>query len=160
VHGDATALPAAAFEMAIMTGHAAQVFLDDAAWERALHAVHRALVPGGWLAFESRNPAARAWERWNPADSRRRVEHPGLGVVEAWSEVLATGGDTVTFDEHHVLPDGTDLRCTNTIRFPGLDVLTGSLAAAGFAVERRHGDWDRSPIGPASPEFVLVSRRA
>jgi ubiquinone/menaquinone biosynthesis C-methylase UbiE len=158
VHGDATALPPAAAELAVMTGHVAQVFLDDAAWARTLRAVRRALVPGGRLAFESRNPAARAWERWNPADSRRRVRHPPLGTVEAWTEVLRATGDTVTFDEHHVLPDGEDLRYTNTIRFPGLDLLTASLTAAGFAVERAHGDWDRSAIGPASPEFILVAR--
>jgi SAM-dependent methyltransferase len=158
LHGDAAALPPAAAELAIMTGHVAQVFLDDAAWERNLSDIHRALAPGGRLAFESRNPAARAWERWNPVDSRRRVEHPALGPVEAWSEVLRTTGDTVTFDEHHVLADGEDLRYTNAIRFPVLDLLTASLAAAGFAVERSHGDWDGSPIGPASAEFILVAR--
>jgi SAM-dependent methyltransferase len=158
LHGDAATLPPAAAELAIMTGHVAQVFLDDAAWEQALRAVHRALVPGGRLAFESRNPAARAWERWNPVDSRRRLEHPALGPVEVWHEVLRATGDTVTFDEHHVLTGGEDLRYTNTIRFFGLDVLTASLAGAGFAVERSHGDWDGSPIGPASAEFILVAR--
>jgi SAM-dependent methyltransferase len=154
VHGDAADLPPAAFELAIMTGHVAQVFLDDAAWERNLRAIHRALAPGGRLAFESRNPAARAWQRWNPVDSRRRV-----GDVEVWSQVLRASGDTVTFDEHHVLAGGEDLRYTNTIRFPDLALLTGSLATAGFAVERSHGDWDRTPIGAGSPEFVLVARR-
>lgn len=160
VHGDATALPPSAADLAIMTGHVAQVFLDDPAWHRALRAVRRALVAGGRLAFESRNPAARAWERWNPAESRRRVEHPALGPVEVWHDVLRATGDTVTFDEHHVLADGEDLRYPNTIRFPGLDLLTASLTAAGFHVERSHGDWDRSAIGPASPEFILVARAA
>jgi SAM-dependent methyltransferase len=158
IRGDATALPAAGAELAIMTGHVAQVFLDDAAWQRNLRAIRAALAPGGRLAFESRNPAARAWERWNPADSRRRVQHPSLGTVEVWGEVLRATGDTVTFDEHHVLPDGEDLRYPNTIRFPALDLLTASLAAAGFALERGHGDWDGSPIGPTSPEFILVAR--
>jgi SAM-dependent methyltransferase len=160
VHGDATALPPAAADLAIMTGHVAQVFLDDAAWEQALRAVRRALVPGGRLAFESRNPAARAWEQWNPVESRRRVEHPALGPVEVWHEVLRATGDTVTFDEHHVLAGGEDLRYTNAIRFPALDVLTASLTDAGFVVERSLGDWDGSPIGPASPEFILVARVA
>jgi SAM-dependent methyltransferase len=160
IHGDAPALPPAAAELAIMTGHVAQVFLDDAAWQRNLRAIRAALAPGGRLAFESRNPAARAWERWNPADSRRRVQHPSLGTVQVWSEVLRATGDTVTFDEHHVLADGEDLRYTNTIRFPALDLLTASLTAAGFAIERGHGDWDGSPIGPTSPEFILVARTA
>jgi SAM-dependent methyltransferase len=156
--GDATALAPSTADLAVMTGHVAQVFLDDPAWHRTLRAVRRALAPGGRLAFESRNPAARAWLRWNPAESRRRVEHPALGPVEVWQEVRRASGDTVSFDEHHVLADGEDLCYPNTIRFPGLDLLTASLTATGFAVERGYGDWDRSAIGPASPEFILVAR--
>jgi SAM-dependent methyltransferase len=157
--GDATALPPASAELAVMTGHVAQVFLDDAAWEHALHAVHRALVSGGRLAFESRNPAARAWERWNPVDSRRTVDDPRLGPVLGWHEVLSVDGPVVTFDEHHRLADGEDLRYRNAIRFPALDRLTRSLTGAGFVVERGYGDWDRTPLGPTGPELILVASR-
>jgi ubiquinone/menaquinone biosynthesis C-methylase UbiE len=53
IDGDATtAVPALVADLAIMTGHVAQVFLDDAAWMQALRAVHRVLAPGGRLAFE------------------------------------------------------------------------------------------------------------
>jgi hypothetical protein len=44
----------------------AQVFLDDAEWATTLRAIHTALRPGGHLAFESRNPDDRAWERKIP----------------------------------------------------------------------------------------------
>ena len=50
-------------DLAIMSGHVAQFFVDDDEWSDALAALHAALRPGGYLAFESRNPDAREWER-------------------------------------------------------------------------------------------------
>ena len=38
-----------------------QVFVEDDAWLAALRDLRRALVLGGLLAFESRNPGAREW---------------------------------------------------------------------------------------------------
>ena len=55
------------FDLVVMTGHAFQVLLTDDEIRSALAAVRGALRPGGRFAFETRNPAARAWERWTPA---------------------------------------------------------------------------------------------
>jgi SAM-dependent methyltransferase len=63
VEGDASALGTPAADLLLMTGNVAQVFLDDAEWAATLRAIHAALRPGGYLAFESRNPEVRAWER-------------------------------------------------------------------------------------------------
>lgn len=54
------------FELVVMTGHAFQVFVEDQQLRSALAAIRAALTPGGRFAFETRNPAARAWERWVP----------------------------------------------------------------------------------------------
>lgn len=62
IQGDASALWDIGADLALMTGNVAQVFWDDASWESALRSLHRALRPGGCLAFDSRNPAAREWE--------------------------------------------------------------------------------------------------
>ncbi|GAA0503291.1 hypothetical protein Ade02nite_36080 [Paractinoplanes deccanensis] len=43
-------------------------------WSRALDDLHRALLPGATPAFESRNPSARAWERWARTDTLRTVD--------------------------------------------------------------------------------------
>ena len=76
-------------DLAIMSGHVAQFFVDDDEWSDALAALHAALRPGGHLAFESRNPDAREWERWTRdrvrtvvdlvpgPSSRRRCNAPG-----------------------------------------------------------------------------------
>lgn len=144
-----------------MTGHVAQVFLDDAAWIQALRAAHRALAPGGRLAFESRHPAAQEWLRWNPEDSFRRVDGKNEGPVEVWHDVTGVDGDLVSFDEHHCfLASGEDVVSSSTLRFPELDQLTESLAGAGFAVEYAYGDWDRSTITAASRELILVALKA
>ena len=66
IHGDATGLPAMQVDAAVMTGNVAQVFVTDEAWRATLSGIRAALRPGGWLLFESRVPARRAWERWIP----------------------------------------------------------------------------------------------
>jgi SAM-dependent methyltransferase len=64
------------FELVTMTGHAFQEFLTDDDVRMLLSNVHRHVELGGRFAFETRNPAARAWERWTPEHSRARVEAP------------------------------------------------------------------------------------
>lgn len=160
VDGDATALPALSADLAIMTGHVAQVFLDDGAWMQTLRAIHRVLAAGGRLAFESRHPAARAWLGWNPRDSFRRIDGQELGPVEVWHDVTRVDGELVSFDEHHrFLMGGEDVVSSSTLRFPASDHLTESLAGAGFAVECAYGDWDRSVITVSSRELILVACR-
>ncbi|GAA3462274.1 SAM-dependent methyltransferase [Saccharothrix longispora] len=56
----------AEFDLVVMTGHVFQVFLTDDDVRAQFTAVRRALRPGGRYAFETRNPGARAWERWTP----------------------------------------------------------------------------------------------
>lgn len=80
-------------DFAVMTGHAAQVFRGDEEWARVLADLHRALVPGGVLAFESRNPAARAWEGWTRSETLRFV-----GPVEFWHETAWVSLPLVAYD--------------------------------------------------------------
>ena len=62
LHGDAATLPPVEVDAAFMTGNVAQVFLTDRDWTATLHACRGAVRPGGWLVFETRDPARRAWE--------------------------------------------------------------------------------------------------
>lgn len=45
-----------------MTGHAFQVLIEDDEIRASLTAIRSALARNGRFAFETRNPAARAWE--------------------------------------------------------------------------------------------------
>jgi len=159
--GDASVAPSAAFDLAIMTGHVAQVFTDEDSWRRTLCEIHRALAPGGRVAFELRRPEVRVWTSWNPDDSRVHVTHPTEGPVTAWVETIAVDGDLVTFRwTYEFVRTGARLRSTSTLRFPDAATVERSLAATGFDVESVLGDWDRSPVRPESHEQIYVARRS
>ena len=70
LEGSHEILPNAAFDLIVMNSHVAQFLVTDLEWTQALTRFRQALVPGGRLAFDSRDPNARGWEAWNPVDSR------------------------------------------------------------------------------------------
>jgi SAM-dependent methyltransferase len=164
IEGYADALPDACANLVVMNGPVAQYFLTDEDWDGVLADAFRGLQPGGYLAFESRNPAARAWERWTEAHTRTRYPHPEGGTFEAWSESVQVmeGGKEGPLETHHghsLLPDGTHVVSEETLRFRPLGVLTSSLEGAGFTVEQVWGNWDRSALSEKCPEFVFLARR-
>lgn len=160
VEGTADVLPERAFDVAVMTSHVAQVFVDDGAWAQVLGRLVRALVPGGRLLFDARDPRARAWERWNPVDSRRRVRLGDGREAEVWTEVTAVAGGCVGFTHHYAFSGGAALVSSSTLRFRTEEELRASLERAGFRVERVYGGWDRQPAGEGDGEFVVVARAA
>lgn len=146
------------FDLVIMTGHAFQVLLGDEELRGALRAVRSALSGGGRFVFETRNPAARAWESWTP-DRVREVTDAEGRVVRVWHEVAdEPSGDRVTFTETFDSP-GWPRRHTGraTLRFLTPGSLTGFLAEAGLRVEEQYGDWDRGPLTRTSPEIITVA---
>ncbi|WP_250512554.1 class I SAM-dependent methyltransferase [Caballeronia sp. INDeC2] len=165
IEGDANALPfVGAADLLVMTGHVAQVFLDDAAFLATLKAARRAIRPGGAIAFESRNPAARAWENWTRERSSRRVEAPDGKTVEVWQERHAQPDPSTTgraaFTTHYRFmstPEDT-LSATSELRFRTLDELARLLTDSGFARIDWYGDWDRAPVDETSRELIAVAR--
>ena len=159
VEGDASALGTPEADLLTMTGNVAQIFLEDAEWAATLRAIGAALRPGGILAFESRNPADRAWERWNREATYERFDSPN-GPMESWLEVIAVGDDRVRFVGHNVFDDtGEVLVVESELRFRSRAELTDSLTAAGFAVAEVYGDWQRGPLIDTSRVMVFVARR-
>ena len=123
----------ARFDLCTMSANVAQVFVDDAEWLATLEAVHACLRPGGHLAFETRVPADRAWERWTKALTHQVVDVAGEGPVEDWVEVTEVIGDLVTFESPTVfLADGERMESTSTLRFRSEETLRSSLAWSGF----------------------------
>ncbi|ROR74154.1 class I SAM-dependent methyltransferase [Bogoriella caseilytica] len=121
------------FDLATMTANVAQVFVEDSDWIETLCAIHTCLRPGGWLAFESRVPADRAWERWTKELSHRVVDTGAGGLVEDWVEVTAVDGELVTFESPTVFhSDGERIDSTSTLRFRSEDALRSTVAEAGF----------------------------
>jgi SAM-dependent methyltransferase len=145
------------FDFAYMTGHAFQVLLDDEATMALLHAVGRALAPGGHFAFETRNPRARAWEAWTP-DRVRHVTDSAGRRVRLWHDVEQVDEDLVTLTETFAFEEGGDPAVSrSTLRFVSAEHLDQLLLAAGFVIDERYGDWDRSLMTPTSPEIITVA---
>lgn len=135
IHGEASNVPPLAVDLAMMTGNVAQVFVTDAGWHQALAAIRRAVRDSGWLVFETRDPARRAWERWTKEHTYREVEQPGLGLVRTWTELVDVQEPLVSF--RHVFrfaQDGSELVSDSTLRFRHRDEIAESLDDAGFGL--------------------------
>ncbi|GGR85035.1 methyltransferase type 11 [Micromonospora fulviviridis] len=158
--GTAADLPDAAYDVAVLTSHVAQEIRDDGAWADTLRHLRRALVDGGRLAFDSRDPAARRWERWNPTDSRRRLTLPDGTTVDGWTELTEVRDGLVCFLHHYLLPDGTEVRSPGTLRFRTETELRAALAGAGFTVDRVLGGWAGEPAGASDDGELIVLARA
>lgn len=147
------------FDLVMLTGHAFQVFLTDDDQRAALATIAAHLAPGGRFIFDSRNPAAREWEEWQPHNSRRWVDHPAHGRVEAWNSAMcddATG--IVTYGTWYRLANGRTLSAQSRIRFTPRAALEQLIAEAGLSVERWFGDWHGGPDGAQSPEFIPLGQ--
>jgi SAM-dependent methyltransferase len=155
LHGDATAVPPLRADLATMTGNVAQLFLSARDWAAALRAARQALRPGGWLVFESRDPAKRAWREWTREHTHRRVAIPGAGPVETWTDLTRVDGSLVSFRTTYVFHAGeTVLVSDSTLRFPDRGELAASVAAAGLDVVEVRDAPDRPGL-----EFVFLAQR-
>ena len=138
-----------------MTANVAQVFLTDEEWMETLRAAHAALRPGGWLVFETRDPAARAWREWNREASQRTVDVDGIGPIETWVQVTGQVGDLVSFRHTWLFErDGASLTSDSTLRVRQRQEVADCLARARFALEEVRGAPDRP-----GQEMVFVARR-
>jgi SAM-dependent methyltransferase len=159
VEGDSSALGTPDADLVIMTGNVVQVFLAEAEWAATLRHIHAALRPGGYLAFESRNPDARAWEGWNREATYERFDSP-YGKVECWLELVSVGHGRVRFEGHNVFTaTGEVVVASSELRFRTPAELTDSLTNAGFTVEHVYGDWNRGSFTDASRFMAFIARR-
>ncbi|MBN3757804.1 class I SAM-dependent methyltransferase [Paraburkholderia sp. Tr-20389] len=160
IEGDATRLGALDADLAVMTGHVAQVFLDDAGFVATLVAAHAALRRGGKLAFESRNPVVSPWTTWTPQQSRRVIDDTQHGAVEIWQQLVDVQAGRVRFDTVYRFTACDDtVVSTSELRFRTQTELSEALRKAGFSEMEWFGDWSRSPVDETSRELIVVATR-
>ena len=113
------------------------------------------------LAFETRNPARKAWLSWTP-DKRRSAATADHGEVEEFFDTKAEPGTgIVNLAAHCRFADtGRTIIGRSRIRFVGFDHLKRLLTAADLAPVTCYGDWDRSPLTETGREFIVLAKRS
>ena len=155
IDGDATSVTATDRDIALLTGNTAQAISGPELWATTLQAIHACLEPGGHLAFETRDPAARAWERWTRAATRQVQDIPGTGEVESWVEVTAVEWPLVSFRwTWSFASDGATLTSSSTLRFRDRLEVERDLHANGYELVDVRGAPDRP-----GQELVFLARR-
>ncbi|AOS64677.1 class I SAM-dependent DNA methyltransferase [Actinoalloteichus hymeniacidonis] len=147
------------FDLVVMSGHAFQVFATDDELRSSLAAISAALTEDGCFAFETRNPAARAWQRWTPEHVREVTDQQGA-VVRSWHELEEpVTGDVVSFVTTYSSPLWPQpQRSRSTLRFLGAVELAKFLTDAGLRVVEQFGDWDRTPVTQDSLEIITLAK--
>lgn len=125
-------------------------FASDEEHLGVLREVWATLRPGGWFAMD-----------FLCADTVARTlvpqeELPGAGGGVRISRALEDGGRRVV--KTIALPDGR--RFEERVRLFQPAELEGMMGQAGFAVERRWGDYDGGPLRPGAPRTILLARRS
>ena len=155
IHGDVASLPHMQVDLATMTGNVAQAIVARADWEATLRGIYDALRPGGYLVFETRDPAYQAWREWNRAATYCVTEIDGVGAVETWHEVTDVSGSLVSFRSTTVFAsDGELMTSDSTLRFREREEVQADLVAHGYVID----DVRDAPDRPGR-EFVFVARR-
>lgn len=158
--GDSAVMGTARADLAVMSGHVAQIFLDDPSWQQVLADLRAALTPVGTLAFETRNPGRRLWEEWTRAQTLRTVATPD-GEVELWHETVTVDLPLVTYDTFTLNRRTGERSATrDVLAFREEPMLRTSLEQAGFVVDDVFGSWDRRPVSDDGAELIVVARTA
>lgn len=153
IQGDATALAEGEFDFMVMTGNVAQHIIDPQ-WQLSLNALRKAAAKGAVLAFESRNPAVRAWEKW--ADEAPGSSETPYGVLTEWCQ-------TELLDEHNVMLrsfnrfEATgELHVEETLlAFRSDQQIRAQLAEAGFEVRAVYSGWKGTEFSADKPLMVF-----
>jgi SAM-dependent methyltransferase len=144
------------YDLAIMSGNAFQCLVTDEEIAASLAAIHRSLATGGRFAFDTRNPAAQEWLEWDIMAPMEVVDQAGRDLAIDY-DVLDVTENVVTLTENTSTPDGRRLRTDRgTLRFVDPEALDQFLTGAGFTIEARFGDWDRTPFVPDSKFMVTI----
>ncbi|MBG6192334.1 SAM-dependent methyltransferase [Arthrobacter sp. CAN_A212] len=161
IEGDSTAIPPDhEFDAAIMSANVPQEILDDAELARSFADIAGHLVPGGRLAFNSRDPKARGWEAWTKECSHKLVQLPE-GESQHWYQTIYVdeANGLVEFCAHEVGVDGTETVGCDTLRFRSEEHLRTMLSEAGLVVDEVFGGFEGEPTGQGIGSLVITAHK-
>jgi hypothetical protein len=163
IHGDARTMQFdRKFRFIFMTGHAFQHLLTDDDIRAFFERAREHLLDDGWLAFETRNFAAKTFggseepTHWKTIeDSEGRLVDLLIGSVydpETGVELL--------IGERLVRETREHSRETSSLRYLSVEHLDRLLAERGFEVIEQYGDWEKGPLGEDQVEVISICRLA
>jgi hypothetical protein len=152
--------------------HSIQHLATDADLARFFTGAARALIPGGWLAFDTFAPNAQFMARANPRPRDRqrrwgttRFMHPATGRRIAYSESYRLAGRILHMTLHYQPVDGRDRplgrarRVLLSHRQLEPDEIERLLAAAGLKLIASWGGFDGRPMQPETEQRIFLARR-
>jgi SAM-dependent methyltransferase len=149
------------FELIVLTGHSFQVFLTDEDQRAVCDTIATHLAPGGTFVFDSREPSREEWRKWKPSYSLRSIEHPAVGRVEAWNDVIyEPASEIATYWTFYRASDRRVWEAHARIRFAGKEAIAARIAEAGLRVDRWMGNWCGDQWTPQSKDIIPVGRLA
>lgn len=96
--------------------------------------------------------------QWNRDTTFAQFASPH-GPVETWLEVGAVTDEIVHLvGYNHFFISGETVIARESLRFRSAAEWFAALEAAGFTVERSHGDWQRGPLLASSPIMIFIAR--
>lgn len=156
--GDSSDLQANTFDAVIMTANVAQVFLTDHSWKKVLSDVFRSLKVGGHFIFDTRNPLAKEWEKWEkdrtPDLAKDRLSGDPLEIYtecEGFEKGIYTFYETVK----NAQTDAVLVHEKMQLRFRTQEELVNSLKQTGFSKIDMYGDWEFEHAHSKSQSFIF-----
>lgn len=160
------------FAFAVAAFHSIQHLEDDADLARFFAGAARALIPGGWLAFDTFAPDARFLARATPSPRDRqrrwgntRFVHPATGHRIAYSETYRLAGQVLHMTLHYQPIDGRgravgrERRVLLSHRQISPGKIGELLAAAGLSLIATWGGFDGCPMNPATEQHIFLARK-
>ena len=146
------------FRLILMTGHGFQYMLTDGDMSDFFERMREHLLEDGYLAFETRNFAAKTFGgSEKPTLWRSFQDDQGR-----WIDNLVgsrydpdSGIERLTFER--VVRDTNERhRETSTMRYVSVEQLNSMLRLHGFSFVQQYGDWARGPLGDNQPEIISI----
>lgn len=148
------------FRLITMTSHGFQHMMTDGDIGEFLDRTREHLLEDGYLAFETRNVAAKSFGGSEEPTLWRSYHDPHSG----WVDVLIgshydpdSGIERLT-EERIVRETGERERTAFSLRYVSEEQLNGMLRLHGFSVVQQYGNWAKGPLGVDQPEIISICR--
>lgn len=146
------------YRLILMTSHGFQHMLTDRDIHDFLERMREHLLDDGYLAFETRNFAAKTFGgSAEPTHWHSFQDGQGRWVdVSIGSRYDPESGIERLADERIVRETGERERTAFSLRYVTAEQLNRTLRQHGFSIVQQYGDWAKGPLGADQPEIISI----